>query len=335
MVAKVPSEINVTAISQLGIVVRDVDKVARNYWNILGIGPWTISYLRHPHLTKRTLHGKPAYFACKVGNTQVGSVEIELIETLEGPTVFDEFLATRGEGPHHVQYKVDSMDAAERHLRLLQDGGFPCVMGAHTGRGGVFYYLDTEGLLKTGWEVAKTPDETDCPTYRYPADDTPSPARIRVDAITQISIAVRDVYETMQNYWHVLGIGPWDVLDIRPPVFHHRTYHGKKANHTFRCAICQMGNLEFELLQTLSGDTYYDDFIRESGEGISHVNFTVDNVAEVSRIMKEEGFDILQGGWVEDSPYAYYNTGGPLKTVWESFQASAGTRPVSFQYPEE
>ena len=71
------------------------------------------------------------------------------------------------------------------------------------------------------------------------------------------------------------------------------------------------------------------------GEGISHVNFTVDNVAEVSRIMNEEGFATLQARWVEDSPYAYYDTDGPLKMVWESFQASAGTRPISFRYPEK
>ena len=40
MTQKSPGEIKAPALHQIGIAVRDVDKVVQNYWNILGIGPW-------------------------------------------------------------------------------------------------------------------------------------------------------------------------------------------------------------------------------------------------------------------------------------------------------
>ena len=53
--------------------------------------------------------------------------QYELIEPLEGPTTYHEFLAQRGEGLHHLGYYVDDIDTeiarmAALRYPLLQSG---------------------------------------------------------------------------------------------------------------------------------------------------------------------------------------------------------------------
>jgi hypothetical protein len=89
MTQKSPDEIKAPALHQIGIAVRDVDKVVQNYWNILGIGPWNIITLQD--ISKRMYRGKPAYFETKAALAQVGSVELEVTQTLEGHTTYCDF----------------------------------------------------------------------------------------------------------------------------------------------------------------------------------------------------------------------------------------------------
>jgi len=329
-----PAEINILPLHQIGIVVKDVEKVAQNYWNILGIGPWTILTVEPPNAYERTYHGKPAYFAMKVGLTQVGPMELEVMETLEGPTTYTDFMAKHGEGAHHLQYLVDNVDVMDKHVEIMAKRGFPSEMGCRFGNNGGFNYINAVSALKTIWEPVKMPDEFAGPSFTYPADEAEvSPAKIKVKAITQIGIVVKSLEETMENYWNLLGIGPWDVCEVVPPTLHDTTYRGKPGNYTMRVAFVMAGPVQIELLQPVSGDNVYSDFICEHGEGLHHIQFLVDDINETNEIMAKEGFPAIMSGWFSDGSYAYYDTVGPLKVIWEAFQPPK-TMPPMTRYPK-
>ncbi|GAI83644.1 unnamed protein product, partial [marine sediment metagenome] len=38
-----------------------------------------------------------------------------------------------------------------------------------------------------------------------------SPAKVKAKDITQVAIAVYDVRMVAENYWNILGIGPWEI----------------------------------------------------------------------------------------------------------------------------
>jgi len=328
-----PAEIKVSSLHQMGIVVKNVEKVAQNYWNILGIGPWTILIMRPPHSYGRTYHEKPAYFEWKVGLCQVGSLELELMETLEGPTFYGDFLAERGEGLNHLQYLVDSVDIIDKHVEIMTKKGFPSLMGGRFGSNGGFNHLDTMSALKTSWEPVKMADKFSGPSFKYPANEAEvSPAKIKVKAITQIAIAVKSLEETMENYWNIFGIGPWDVVECAPPTLHDITYYDKPGNYTFRVGLTMAGPIQIELMQPVSGDNIYSDFLAEHGEGLHHFQFLVDDIDETTRIMNEEGFPTIQSGGFSDGAFAYYDTVGPLKTILEAFKENK-TMPPMNRYP--
>ena len=66
-------------ISQIGIVVPDMDKAIKFYEDILGIGPINV-LPREPETCE--LHGKETHFQLKTGFAFVGGTQLELIQVL-------------------------------------------------------------------------------------------------------------------------------------------------------------------------------------------------------------------------------------------------------------
>jgi hypothetical protein len=144
-------KIKVGEISQIAVVVRDLKKALENYWNTLGIGPWNIYTFAPPALTEPMIRGKPVPYSMRLALAEVGPLQYELIEPLEGPSIYKEFLASKGEGLHHFQstsYEVSDMLAEFKKL------GIDVLMSGKFG-GGEFYYMDTEPILGTIYEIVK------------------------------------------------------------------------------------------------------------------------------------------------------------------------------------
>ena len=331
-----PAEIKVPSLHQLGIAVKDAEKVAQNYWNILGIGPWDIITLRYPHIYDRTHRGKPKHHcAVKLALTHVGQIELALMETLESDTTYSDFMAGHGEGPHHLQYEVGSLVELDKHVELMAKKGASSAMSFHFGNGGGVNYIDATSTLKAIWGVVKIPDELSAPTIKYPVNESAiSPAKAKVKAITKIGIVVKNLEAVMESYWNLLGIGPWEVCEVVPPTLHDITYYGKPGNYTMRVAFARVGPIQIELLQRVSGDNLHRDLIWEQGEGIHHIGFLADDINETTQIMEKAGFPTVMSGKLFNGSFAYYDTGEPLKTIWEAFQPPKARLPLSRFIPK-
>lgn len=149
-------------VSQIAIVVRDVKASVKRYWEELGVGPWNIWDLDHRSMSEMTLRGKPGSYSFRVAMTTIGDVAIELVQPLEGHSIFKEFLDRKGEGLHHLKYKMEDTDST---LHEFTKKGGRVLQSARIGDSS-FYYLDTESKLgfvlelSTGRALAaRTPDE--------------------------------------------------------------------------------------------------------------------------------------------------------------------------------
>ena len=146
-----PAKVRIQEINQVGIVVRDIEKTVEAYWNTLGIGPWTITPWEPPLVHDRKYHGKPSSAREKIAITQVGAVQLELVQQVEGDSIYKDFLEEHGEGLHHLNFLVDDVD----HVAgLLEKEGFPSLQSACFGppeHGGAFNYVYIEPLHTT-WE---------------------------------------------------------------------------------------------------------------------------------------------------------------------------------------
>jgi methylmalonyl-CoA/ethylmalonyl-CoA epimerase len=160
---------------QIAIVVENLEKAVETYWRLLGVGPWQIYTYAKPLVKEMTYRGQPADYKMRIALAQVGPLCIELIETLEGPTVYADFVRERGYGVHHLGVLVDDMPAAMAQakaagLTVIQDGkGF----GLHGD--GHFAYLSTEDRIGITIELISLPVQRVEPESIYPP---PNEARV-------------------------------------------------------------------------------------------------------------------------------------------------------------
>jgi len=152
-------------ISQVAIVVRDLDKTVKYFWKELGVGPWKIWYMNPKTVNDMTLHGKPSKHSFRIAEAMVDDVSMELIEHLEGETIYKEFLEKHGEGIHHLKYIAKDPEAI---LEKFKKEGIGILQSGRVGKCS-YYYLDTQSKLGFILEVCiGQPDRP--PDRIYPSE---------------------------------------------------------------------------------------------------------------------------------------------------------------------
>src|SRR5258706_12912866 len=87
-------------ISQIAIVVRDIDEALERYHRALSWGPWNVYEHKPPALHDTFLHGKPTHFTMIGAETHVGPIVVELLQPDERPSIYKEWLDAHCEGLH-------------------------------------------------------------------------------------------------------------------------------------------------------------------------------------------------------------------------------------------
>ncbi len=139
------TNIKVSELFQVGIVVRDLDESLKRYKNLLGIDSWEVVEI-NSSTHQFTYHGKPVEHSFKAAFTMLGQLMIELLEPLEGEGIYRDFLNEHGEGLHHLGHvRVDDLDEA---VKELEDAGFPCIeTGGDAADFHTWAYVDTTSAL--------------------------------------------------------------------------------------------------------------------------------------------------------------------------------------------
>ncbi len=158
----------IQTITQVAFVVRDLDARLAHF-NRLGIGPWRVYTYAPPRLSDTRLRGVPTDYSMKVALAWTKDMNWELIQPLEGPSIYREFLRDHGEGLHHI-----NVDCAERPIeevirRFSEQGWTPLMEGCFLGV--QFVYFETEQDLSTIVEIRYAPPgwQRPEPDYWYPS----------------------------------------------------------------------------------------------------------------------------------------------------------------------
>jgi methylmalonyl-CoA/ethylmalonyl-CoA epimerase len=154
--------------AQVGFVVKDLEESVEAWHRLFGIGPWQFYTYGTPLVKRMSRHGEPTEYRMRVALSWLGPLRIELIQPLEGDTVYAEFVREHGYGLHHLGVLTLDMDGA-----LAQAGAAGLAMtmdGAGFGKGGDghYAYLDTDALLGTTIELIQRPKERMEPEKVWP-----------------------------------------------------------------------------------------------------------------------------------------------------------------------
>ena len=129
-------------ITQIGILVEDVEQSAKLYAALFGMDVPEIVITDPVEISKMQYNGKTSDARAKLAFFKFENTTIELIEPLPGKSTWKECLDKNGPGVHHIAFDVKGMD---NYIELLDKKGARLVQrgewAAYTG--GQYSYVDT------------------------------------------------------------------------------------------------------------------------------------------------------------------------------------------------
>lgn len=155
-------------ISQIAIVVKDIHAAMEAYQKALGWGPWNVYEHKPPSLHDTHLHGEPQEYTMLGAETHVGPIVVELLQPVDGPSIYKEWLETKGEGLHHIACMAHTQEESDAIKARFADMGAGVMMGGRIGESIEYFYLDTEPLLKVIIESGSGHAVDLKPAYTYP-----------------------------------------------------------------------------------------------------------------------------------------------------------------------
>ncbi len=133
-----------TTITQVAIVVHDIEAKAKAWADVLGVPVPEIMTTAPLEQSQLDYQGKPSEARAKLAFFNLGQVALELIEPIDGPSTWRDQLEQHGESLHHIAFNIQGM---KEKIAYLNTKGVPLVQtGEYTG--GRYTYVD--GTPKLG-----------------------------------------------------------------------------------------------------------------------------------------------------------------------------------------
>jgi hypothetical protein len=159
---------------------------------------------------------------------------------------------------------------------------------------------------------------------------------VQFDKLAQVALVVTEITKSMRNYWEQLGIGPWKVWDLGPQCLTEMTLRGNPARYSFRAAVTYVGDVAFELVQPLEGESIFKEFLDEHGEGLHHLKYTTKDPESVLDDFKMKGGRILQSARMAEGAFYYLDTKSELGFIMElSTGRALRNRPPDAVFPPD
>jgi len=122
------------------------------------------------------------------------------------------------------------------------------------------------------------------------------PGGLQLKRLVQIGIVIADRDRTTQLLTSLFGIGPFRLVEWPDRADSKYYYRGVEEHIRIKQAFVQLGDVEVELIQPVEGRSGYGDFLKQTGGGIHHILFEVNDLDPVVEELAKSGVTVLQAG---------------------------------------
>ena len=136
-------------IDQLGYVYKDIEKQAKIMESVFGVSKFTMF---GPLKLKINYRGEKAKITVRAAFAQYSETQLELIQLIEGDSIYKEFLDQGREGLHHILHMVDDLRAV---INKYKEVGIDVIQSGRIMTSS-YAYMDTEKKIGIIFEFAKS-----------------------------------------------------------------------------------------------------------------------------------------------------------------------------------
>jgi hypothetical protein len=160
------------------------------------------------------------------------------------------------------------------------------------------------------------------------------------DEIAQVSIVVDDIKAYIQRYNDDYGIGPWAVLHFSQENTQDMTVNGREEPFEMYLGLCDSLNVQLELIQPVSRNTTYWDFLEKHGPGIHHLSLgSREGFASIIQKLEKLGHKelLLSGRDSGGMTFCYVDLTGDLGLIAELADPPENfiCPPPVWEYPDK
>lgn len=114
---------------------------------------------------------------------------------------------------------------------------------------------------------------------------------VELGPLSHVGIVVEDCEKAAAWWERVFGVGPFSTDTYVLDASTHFRFKGKPAEARMKASIAYTGKVFIELVEVLEGESPHTEFLREHGEGLQHVAFSVSNIEQVVADLAPEGLE--------------------------------------------
>lgn len=171
----------------------------------------------------------------------------------------------------------------------------------------------------------------DGPRTTAGATDRGAPAPFfRGRTVGQVGIVVRDLDRALEHYTRLWGVGRWACYTYGTRVLRAATFRGRTDPYEMRLAL-NSERPQVELIESTLGPNLYEEWLTTQGEGIHHLGYFVESVADAIGEMGRAGYEAVQTGLGTgldgDGGYAYFDLRRELGVYVEAIEPPSRRRP--------
>ncbi len=123
--------------------------------------------------------------------------------------------------------------------------------------------------------------------------------------VSHIGVVTNNLDKTMKEMEDLYGLKPFMVME---PGYVNTYLRGEPVEFKLKSAFYRSGQVVFEVISVLDGDTIYDEWLKEKGEGLHHLGYDIECMEEWIDYYRTKGIEVLQSGERPGVKWAYLDT---------------------------
>ena len=137
--------------------------------------------------------------------------------------------------------------------------------------------------------------------------------------VLQVAMVVKNCDEAVKLWADKYGVGPWKIYEFNPDTVSDMIIRGEKVDYAMRLALCDIGGVQWELIEPKDDKSIYAEFLKDKGEGLHHCAFGTESYQDAVKFYEDKGLPVLQGGEWEGLTYTYLDSQKDLNLIAEIY----------------
>ena len=145
-----------------------------------------------------------------------------------------------------------------------------------------------------------------------------SPLTYIASGCSQVAFVVKDIQAGQKFFNKHLGVPHFYLFENIK--IEEKIYRGNEGNFYMHLALAYAGEIQIELIEHISGESIFKEFLEKKGEGMHHIGFIVDDYQKAVDDFAANGYSILQSGRVGSTPgarFAFFDTEAAIGSIME------------------